>query len=304
MVVNLSQSKRALVRSFALLLALAPLSACQSAPPSPYRWTEFVTTRGHASPIPKPWVATPEGRFAHELVIPNPVPVDSGYKSGMNAAEYYRHLCDTEAGDFIFKKVDNVEGLYFARPPKKPSDQDLMDRWKLEHPELESPAQVWRDSPSGRAVLFIDPPLATYHFYEEPNLDPKASQPYWRLSGYKSSNDFRYDENGSWRRVPPIPWKQEPINQLKARYGLTWRGIHRPHDRENGIAGGEIIAYDLATLEILAVFRNYAFSGHMKNTPDGVWWLTSAGCRKVFHANDIADAGLYRRIASVLILAK
>ncbi len=291
------------LRSLLLLAALVPLSACQSAPPSPYIWKEFVSTRGHANPIPAQWVATPEGKFAHELVIPNPVPADSGYKSGMSAGEYYRHLCDTEAGDFIFKTVDNVEGVYFARPPKSPSDQDLMDRWKLEHPRFESTFQL-RERPEERAVRFIDPPLATYQFYEEPNLDPKASQPYWRLSGYKSSNDFRYDENGKWGRIPATPWKQEPISQLKARYGLTWRGIHRPHDRDNGIAGGEIIAYDIQTNEVLAVFRNYAFSGRTKNTPDGVWWLSAGGCYQLFRGLDGTDAGLRSRPKTVLIPAK
>jgi hypothetical protein len=285
-----------------LALAAGWLCGCASPPPppSPYRWTEFVAVRGHANPIPKQWVATPEGRFAHDLVIPNPVPADSGYKPGMSAGEYYQHLCKTEAGDFIFKKMENVEGLYFARPPKRPTDQDLMDRWKLEHPYLESTSQLRSDSPSGRAVLFVDPPTEPYRFYEEPNRDPKAGQPYWRLSGYSQGIDFK-DQNGKWGRVPATPWKQESVSQLKARYGLTWRGIHRPHDRENGIAGGEIIAYNLATHEILAVFRNYAFSGRTKNTPDGVWWLTSGGCRKLAKGLDHLDSGLRSRPKTVLI---
>ena len=34
-----------------------PPVGCAAAlrPPSPYRWTEFVTVRGHANPIPKQW---------------------------------------------------------------------------------------------------------------------------------------------------------------------------------------------------------------------------------------------------------
>ena len=282
------------LRGLMLLAALAPLGACESAPPSPHVWKEFVTARGHANPIPKQWVATPEGKFAHELVIPNPVPADSGYKPGMSAGEYYRHLCDTEAGDFIFTTVDNVEGVYFARPPKSPSDQDLMDRWKLEHPYLESTFQLRSDSPSGRAVLFVGVPPGKYRFYEEPNLYPKASQLYWRLSGYKP---FMHDSNGKY--IPGVPWIIEPVSQLKARYGLTWRGIHRPHDRDNGIAGGEIIAYDIQTNEVLAVFRNYAYTGRMKNTPDGAWWLSAGGCRRLDQM-DQTDAGLRSRPPQVL----
>lgn len=282
------------LRGLMLLAALAPLGGCQSAPPSPYIWKEFVSTRGHANPIPKQWLATPEGRFAHELVIPNPVPADSGYRKGMSAEEYYRLLCEKEAGDFIFRKVENVEGLYFARPPKRPTDQDLMDRWKLEHPFVESTFQLRPDSPSARAGLFVGVPPGKYRFYEEPNLDPKASQPYWRLSGHKW---FTRDKD--FNVIPGTPWKQEEVSQLKSKYGLTWRGIHRPHDRENGIAGGEIIAYDIQTNEVLAVFRNYAYTGRMKNTPDGAWWLSAGGCRRLDQM-DQTDAGLRSRPPQVL----
>jgi hypothetical protein len=55
-------------------------------------------------------LATEEGRFAHSIKIPNPVPADSGYKPGMMPEQYFEHLCKTEAGEFIYKTVDNVEG--------------------------------------------------------------------------------------------------------------------------------------------------------------------------------------------------
>ena len=45
---------------------------------------------------------------------------------------------------------------------------------------------------------------------------------------------------------------------LKSRYGYTWRGIVRPHDRKLGIAGGETLILDLQTREILGVYRGYA----------------------------------------------
>jgi hypothetical protein len=285
-----------------LLSVVLALAACQSPPPSPYRWTEFVSTRGHANPIPKPWVATPEGRFAHDLVIPNPVPVDSGYKPGMNADDYFRLLCEKEAGDFVFRAVENVEGLYFARPPKVPSDQDLMDRWKLENPRMEGKFQLGGSAPQDRAIIFVSPPVANYQFYEEPNLAPNATSPYWRLSGYRSRQNYR--ENGVWQHIPESPWIIEPITVLKARYGLTWRGIHRPHDRENGIAGGEIIAYDIQSNEILAVFRNYAYTGRMKNTPDGAWWLSAGGCRALSREGDHLFDGWRSRPNTVLIPPK
>lgn len=166
---------------------------------------------------------------------------------------------------------------------------------------MEGKFQLGGAAPQDRASLFVDPPVANYRFYEEPNQDPKASQPYLRLSGHRSFNEFKNDANGNWRRVPDIPWLIEPISVLKARYGLIWRGIHRPFDRENGIAGGEIIAYDIQTNEVLAVFRNYAYTGRVKNTPDGAWWLSAGGCRAMSQESDHLFGGWRSRPKTVLI---
>ena len=64
-------------------------------------------------------LATEEGRFAHSIKIPNPVPEDSGYKPGMTSKEYFDHLCKTEAGEFIYKTVENVDGVYMMRPRER-----------------------------------------------------------------------------------------------------------------------------------------------------------------------------------------
>ncbi|HXF93179.1 MAG TPA: hypothetical protein VNK46_10530, partial [Nitrospiraceae bacterium] len=79
-------------------------------------------------------LATEAGRFAHSIKIPNPVPEDSGYKPGMTPQEYFDHLCKTEAGEFIYKTVENVEGLYLMRPRKEATDDELSHLYALEDP--------------------------------------------------------------------------------------------------------------------------------------------------------------------------
>ena len=79
-------------------------------------------------------LATEEGRFAQSIKIPNPVPEDSGYKLGMTPEEYFDHLCKTEAGEFIYKTVENVEGLYMLRPRKEATDYELEHLYALEDP--------------------------------------------------------------------------------------------------------------------------------------------------------------------------
>ena len=72
---------------------------------------------------------------------------------------------------------------------------------------------------------------------------------------------------------------EEEVKVLSSRYGVTWRGINRPHDRELGIAGGEMIVLDLQGNEVLAVRRGFIRSGGVKNLT-GIWWLTGHVCPK------------------------
>ena len=82
-------------------------------------------------------LATEEGRFAHSIKIPNPVPEDSGYKPGMMPEQYFDHLCKTEAGEFIYKTVEHVEGFYLMRPRKRATDYEMEHLYGLEAPYVE-----------------------------------------------------------------------------------------------------------------------------------------------------------------------
>jgi hypothetical protein len=68
----------------------------------PVQWTEFVSVEGQPEPVPAQWISTPEGKFAHAIKLPNPVPKDSGYRPDMNPEQYFDHLCKTEVVVFIF----------------------------------------------------------------------------------------------------------------------------------------------------------------------------------------------------------
>jgi hypothetical protein len=63
-----------------------------------------------------------------------------------------------------------------------------------------------------------------------------------------------------------------------SRYGFTWRGIKRPHDRKLGIAGGELIVIDLETNEVLGVRRGFTRTGYARSAPDGINWEFSGAC--------------------------
>jgi|SRR6266850_4689256 len=262
--------------------------ACAAQPPqtSAYHWTTFVQTAGQPEPVPAEWVSTPEGKFAHSIVVPNPVPKDSGYRARMTSVQYFDHLCKSEAGEFIYKTVDNIAGFYFMRPPARPTDEDLKDRHKLEAPPLEAVFQVIKPDIEHRAVLFTSPPWRLYKYVEEPvqSRDQKAIA---HASGYVA--------NVTAMRVT---LKERP----ESTYGLTWRGIRRVADRENGLAGGEWIVMSLETKEVMGVLRDYGRTGGTPNVKDGTWWLSAESCPNVLRPRTLVDVinQLYEFTAKVL----
>jgi hypothetical protein len=209
-------------------------------------------------------LATEEGRFAHSIRIPNPVPADSGYKPGMTPQDYFDHLCKTEAGEFIYKTVANVEGLFLMRPRERVFDDHMQHLYAMEDPygytdwEAREPQTV-----------FVDPPSRVYSYLETP-LPPSVAS---KIPGARYRRYFGY-VRGKSRMV------EEYTSDIMSRYGYTWRGISRPYDRAFGIAGGELIILDLQTNEVVGVRRGYVRSGNVKNSPTGVWWLTGEVCPK------------------------
>ena len=261
-------------RTAGLVLALALCASCvaHSPPEIKSQWTNFVEVQGQPEPVPAEWVATPEGKFAHSIRTPNALPKDSGYRRGMTSEEYFDHLCKTEAGEHVFKVVQNVEGLYLMRPTKRPSDDDLKDLYRLEAPEIERTFQLWDPRPDERAQTFVAPPARLYGFIEEPSSSDGTGNFYVRSFGYRKGVS---------------PMKSELVRELRSRYGLIWRGLRRPHDRELAIAGSEWIVLDLNTKEILAIQRNYARTGFTSNVPGGVWWLNALSCPNVIPMDNL-----------------
>ena len=258
--------------AIAISLATLLLSACAISSSSSNGWTDLVPTKGQPDPVPAEWVATSEGKFAHSIALPQPLPKDSGYRRAMTSEQYFDHLCKSEAGDSIYKTVEAVDGFYFARPPRTPTDDDLQDRYKLEAPEIERTYQLMEGTPAARATTFVASPFRPFQFVEEPNPDSTAGTPYVRAFGYVPN-----------RRRPQL----ESASELRSRHGLIWRGVKRPRDRELAIAGSEWIIFDLETNEVLAVRRDYARTGFNRNTPDGIYWLNALGCPNVLPRDNL-----------------
>ncbi len=187
--------------------------------------------------------------------LPDP-PTPAVYRWWMSAKDYFNTLCQAEAGEFIYRTVDNVDAVYQIRPRRGASTAAIRDRYVMEDP------YGYTDAEAGQpATIFLGP--KKYRYFERPAFSTPSA---------KVVRFFGYDDRD------PKSLKSEYDSKLKSRYGYTWRGIKRPRDREHGIAGGELIVLDLQTNEILGVRRGFIMSGNVRNVRSGIQWEIGAVC--------------------------
>jgi hypothetical protein len=260
-------------------------NSCDNLKLRPRDWehTTFVNVDGQPLPVPQEWVATPEGLFAHAIRLPEPLPVDSGYRINLSSEQYFQQLCAKEAGQFVYRVVENVDGIYQARP------RDRVENYPFTHLyAIEDPAAIYMDY-----AMFGKPwsgwigPKA-YHYLETPMTGP----------AYRADRSTHFD--ASMRKPAPPNAKVSRYLEAggnddkfirrefsfapRARYGYVWRGIRREMDRELGIAGGELIALDFSNNEVLGVFRYYKRASLAKGVLDVAW---HQGCPQLLRGESL-----------------
>jgi len=206
---------------------------------------------------------TREGRFAHSIKLPATADARrASYRAGMTSEEYFKDLCEREAGEFIFRTVDGVDGIKRMRP------RSLATHDMNQHLYAHEDPYGYRDwEAQNPATRLVGPDSYRYH---EVAVANEGEGRVIRYSGYDGRN----------RRTLKIEQSASP----SSRYGFTWRGVTRPNDRELGIAGGELIVLDIQTGEVLAVKRGFVRTGGAQGVPPGVWWSTAAACPRESNA--------------------
>jgi len=197
---------------------------------------------------------------------PDP-PRENVYRKGMTGIEYWQALCKAAAGEFIYRVVEDVEGLYVIRPRSDEPEHSTYDRWVREDPYgfgqgdhgWEAPRRLV--GPTIRESKQSEPFVHFSYLYLERTAIklpiPKSRAEYWHPSllaeppvGAKYA---LYFNNGGALKTLEVRYSKE----LASRYGFTWRGIRRQHDRELGVAGGEMVVVDLKTNEVLGMKRGF-----------------------------------------------
>lgn len=284
-----------LLRTLALSCAFIGAGSLRAQTHQSVEWRDFVRVSGQSQPVPQQWLDTEEGRIAHSLRLPDSlpqaIPFDfdkakwRAWLPGVPkpAVQYFDHLCNTEAGQWIFKTVQNVEGLYFARPKGTPATEYLTDPYAPEMPWIQRIFILQSDRASDHGTWFVQPPMYNYLFVEQPRRDvewqARISEPYIRLFGY-TREMFVKEGQVVAALNEKNPMQVVGIPRITARYGYTWRGLKRLRDREFGIAGGELLIYDIHTREVLAVRRQFLIASRNPRGPGRAMWEIAARCRE------------------------
>jgi hypothetical protein len=214
-------------------------------------------------------LATPEGRFAHQIQLPAQLVRKVSYREGVSADAYFRELCEKDAGMFILRTVQDVPGVLQMRP-RQLATQDMFEHLH----GMEDPYGHTRSESDRPEAFFLNPVGPAYQYFEVLSATRRPKPPeagsFAILTGYK----FYSDKAGTVFRSPAAAEFREART---SRYAYTWRGIGSNMDRELGIAGGEILVLDVESGELLALLRGYVRTGNVRNRT-GVYWEFGPTC--------------------------
>jgi hypothetical protein len=197
-------------------------------------------------------LATEEGRFAYAIKLPAPHDkLKTEYSRMMTAGSYFKALCEKDAGEWVFKTVEGVEGVFQGR---------RIEAFPAAYSDLVFHTREYLEGLASEDTM-VQPSQGRYNYFERPTEVNEGSKPYIRfyrgavnLSKYKVG--YPQVNNGRWSYVSYIV-NSEQTDVLKSNYGYTSRQVADKDMLENGIVGSELIVYDRATNEVLAFRRSF-----------------------------------------------
>lgn len=192
-------------------------------------------------------------------------------RSEFNAARakaeaLFKKRCET-AGEFIYKTVPEVAGVVWMKwrdgsghGRHENYQFGLYDPYGGDCGEESCIEQLLKATEGRHFAAQTSVPVGVgesgYDYVE--TTDPKDSRPYRYALRYYRPADRPIPSSGPASGVRWLPndtrheLHRSEIDQITARYGITWDDISTREDRENWIAGGSITVVDLKTNEVVA----------------------------------------------------
>lgn len=168
---------------------------------------------------------------------------------------HFQKRCKENAGEKIYRVVENVDGLLLLKPRKRPTDQEFRDQYWMGDPyghdadgRLEIVAYLAALNKDGLPVIHSTP-RAGYKFVEIESTDGGFIQ-------------YRRDDP----RKPPT---EHPQKSRSATFGVIWRDISTAEDRQFWTAGGKLQVIDLATNDVVAERVGYLLEAEFGSTSGG-----------------------------------
>lgn len=230
----------------------------------------------------------------------------------------WEEKCRTVAGEKIFRKVENVEGLLLMKIRPVPSGFDLADpMWPGAAFARESRGDEFITTflgyEYGSSTLdgTLTPVEPNYRGFISTNRRPGGLPGYrWvEVIGDKDGKRYRY--TGRYDE----PWKTDnkysksyvrfnldktPSASPRPRYGVTYQDHVIPEERKLGVASSTVTVLDLETKEVLGTMIRYAWSVPASPANPSPW-LTAYRCPD--HARG-TNAATRKFVDQILIPAK
>ncbi len=183
----------------------------------------------------KPWEPsdTPESAYAHSIKLPPPhdKPKDV-YQPGMSSKEYFDALCKAEAGEWVFRRVQGVEGIRQERPNR------------ISHP-----------SESG--IVFYAKERMLRPFQEPSEVFEERARTVWKYIERRVRASDPKAKMGSYEYFDAATREGRIMSNPISNYGFMSRGVRRLNDRENAIDGLEFFVYQIEPFEVLGIQRGF-----------------------------------------------
>ena len=163
---------------------------------------------------------------------------------------YFDYLCRTQAGEFIYRTVDNVEAILQMRP--RDGSKDYFDRMRAgDIPEDPWGHTNWEAQKAH--TLFVNPPWANYKFFETQMPGNGHAFPGERLQAKlrNSEPDARFRRFYGYHQAKNQPMYFDLVSRPRSLYGYRWFGTASPVQQFFNIRRGAIEVLRIGDEEVL-----------------------------------------------------
>ncbi|HEX5391975.1 MAG TPA: hypothetical protein VFW68_01750 [Rhodocyclaceae bacterium] len=208
----------------------------------------------------------------------------------------FEEKCQTVAGEKIYRKVEDVEGVLLLKVRPNRGDRELADpMWpgaafarEAREDEFITTFLGYEHSSSPQE----EPVTPNHRGYIGPTYQPRnpSNLPGYRYVDVMDEKDGkRYRYTGRWEE----PWQYDksylkgyikffldktPATSPAPRYGVTYEDHVVPEERELGVASSTVKVIDLQTQEVLGEMTRYAWGATKPSRTNPSPWLTAWRC--------------------------